>query len=239
MNISQVGINFIKKEEGCILKVYLDVVGVKTLGYGHTGPEVNVMPVGTPISKEAADAYLLSDLHKFEMNVEKYNPIYHWQQHEFDALVSFAFNVGSIDQLTAKGTRTKQQIANKMLEYNKAGKKVISGLTKRRTAERNMFLGLDTNCSVNTQQNGYLIGKVYTTNANLYIRLKPYGDKLEMKSLTTNAQINAYTDKEGYSILRKGTRVTCKSIQKVNDSIWIQIPSGWICAKENGKVYVV
>ncbi len=65
---------------------------------------------------------------------------YHWNQNEFDALVSFAFNVGSINQLTANKTRTKAQIAQAMLSYNKANGKVLAGLTKRRQAERELFL---------------------------------------------------------------------------------------------------
>lgn len=87
--------------------------------------------------------------------------------------------------------------------------------------------------------NGYIIGKTYTTDANLYIRVAPNGDKIEPKSLTSNAQINAYTDDEGYSILRKGTKVTCKGIKVVNNSTWMQIPSGWICAIQNNKKYII
>lgn len=88
-------------------------------------------------------------------------------------------------------------------------------------------------------ENGYVIGKTYTTDANLYIRVSPNGDKIEPKSLTSNAQINAYTDDEGYSILRKGTKVTCKGIKVVNNSTWMQIPSGWICAIQNNKKYII
>ena len=57
----------------------------------------------------------------------------------FDALVSFAYNIGSIDGLTAKGTRTRSEIAAKILEYNKAGGKVLSGLIRRRQEERKLF----------------------------------------------------------------------------------------------------
>ena len=81
-----------------------------------------------------------SDLAKFEKHVQNFDSKYHWNQNEFDALVSFAFNVGSINQLTANKTRTKDQIAQAMLLYNKAGGKVLPGLTKRRQAERQLFL---------------------------------------------------------------------------------------------------
>lgn len=232
MKISQRGIDFIKKEEGCVLKVYLDVVGVKTLGYGHTGPEVNAMAVGTPITREVADAYLLSDLHKFELNVMKYDPIFHWSQNEIDSLVSFAFNVGSIDQLTAKGTRTKQEIADKMLEYNKAAKKVIPALTRRRKAERDMFLGdSDNNLQI-------VIGKTYTTTSNLYIRQEPYGEKMKFECITMNAKAHSRFDDYGCAILQKDTRVTCLDIKELTDSTWILVKSGWICAKEREKTYI-
>lgn len=76
---------------------------------------------------------------KYEKKVDKYSK-YNFNQNEFDALVSFAYNVGSIDGLTANGTRTKAQIASKILAYNKAGGKVLSGLTRRRQAEYALFI---------------------------------------------------------------------------------------------------
>ena len=93
-----------------------------------------------PITQGQADAWLKEDLAKFERKVAKYDPKYHWTQGEWGGLVSFAFNIGSIDGLTSNGTRTKEQIADAMLKYNKAGGRVLKGLTKRRQAEREMFL---------------------------------------------------------------------------------------------------
>ena len=139
MKISQEGINLIKRFEGCVLKIYLDAVGVPSAGYGHTAGLAKSM-VGQPIKQSQADLWLKQDLEKFEKKVMKYNNVYLWTQQEFDSLVSFAFNVGSIDGLTAKGTRAKPQIAECMLSYNKAGGKVLKGLTKRRQAERDLFL---------------------------------------------------------------------------------------------------
>lgn len=85
----------------------------------------------------------------------------------------------------------------------------------------------------------YIIGKTYTLQSDLYIRLTPNGDKLEPKSLTTNAQMNAFIDDEGYAVLRKGTRVTCKMVRNLANSVWIQIPSGWICARNLTNIYVI
>ena len=83
---------------------------------------------------------LKKDLKKFEKHVNGYNKIYNFTQYEFDALVSFAFNIGNIKQLTASGTRSRTQIAAKMLLYVKAGGKRVQGLVNRRQKERNLFV---------------------------------------------------------------------------------------------------
>ena len=137
MKTSKTGLDLIKTFEGCRLKAYKCPADVWTIGYGHTGSDVKQ---GMVITQAEADRLLQQDLERFEKNVMKFNNKYHWTQNEFDALVSFAFNIGSIDQLTANGTRTNAQIAQAMLLYNKAAGKVLPGLTKRRQAERQLFL---------------------------------------------------------------------------------------------------
>lgn len=136
MRTSQKGIDLIKEFEGCRLDAYKCPAGVWTIGYGHTAGVTS----GQKISSAQAEAYLRADLEKYEKKVEKYERRYCWTQNEFDAMVSFAYNVGSIDKLTANGTRTKAVIAEKILLYNKAGEKVLTGLVRRRKAEREMFL---------------------------------------------------------------------------------------------------
>lgn len=139
MKTSQEGINLIKRFEGYRDTVYLDAVGVATCGYGHTAGLTKSM-VGKKFSQAQIDQWLKEDLAKFEKKVDKYDFVYHWSQAEYDSMVCFAYNIGSIDQLTAKGTRTRQQIADAMLNYTKAGGKVLNGLVKRRQAERELFL---------------------------------------------------------------------------------------------------
>ena len=136
MNISDKGLALIKAHEGCRLAAYLCPAGKWTIGYGHTAGVVQ----GMTITQVQADAFLKQDIEKFEKLVEKYNAKYNWNQNEFDALVSFAFNIGSIDQLTAKGTRDRATIAAKLLEYTKSGGKVLPGLVKRRKEEQALFL---------------------------------------------------------------------------------------------------
>lgn len=140
MKISQEGFDLIKKYEGLKLTCYKCPAGVKTIGYGHTGSDVYF---GMTITEEEAEALLRDDLRRFERHVESYNDCYGWTQNEFDALVSFAFNVGNIRDLTYNGIRSKKMIAEKMLNYNKAGGKKLAGLVKRRQEEHDLFVRSD------------------------------------------------------------------------------------------------
>ena len=135
MKISTTGLNLIKSFEGCRLTAYKCPAGVWTIGYGHTG---NVKS-GQKITQAKADAYLKSDLARFEKHVMSYDKKYNWTQNEFDALVSFAYNVGNITGLTNGGKRTKKQISERLTSYNKANGKVLAGLTRRRAAEKELF----------------------------------------------------------------------------------------------------
>lgn len=139
MKISHNTIELIKQFEGCRLIAYQDSAGIWTIGYGHTG---DVKP-GQTITQAQAEDYLAADLSKFERNVSKYDRIYHWNQNEFDAMVCFSYNIGSIDQLVGEGVRSRKIIAEKILSYNKAGGKVLNGLKRRREAERTLFLVTD------------------------------------------------------------------------------------------------
>ena len=134
--INKSGLNLIKKYEGCKLTSYICPAGVLTIGYGHTGKDVK--PNQT-ITKKKAISLLKKDLERFERHVQSYNYIYEWTDNEFSALVSFAFNIGNIDQLTAYGTRTRSQIRSAMLKYVKANGKTLQGLVKRRKAELKLF----------------------------------------------------------------------------------------------------
>ena len=134
--INKSGLNLIKKYEGCKLTSYICPAGVLTIGYGHTGKDVK--PNQT-ITKKKAISLLKKDLVRFERHVQSYNYIYEWTDNEFSALVSFAYNIGNIDQLTAYGKRTRSQIRSAMLKYVKANGKTLAGLVKRRKAELKLF----------------------------------------------------------------------------------------------------
>ena len=136
MKLDTKGIQLIKDFEGCKLTAYRDVGGTLTIGIGHTGKDVK--PNQT-ITKKKAISLLKKDLARFERHVQSYNYIYEWTDNEFSALVSFAFNIGNIDQLTAYGTRTRSQIRSAMVKYVKANGKTLAGLVKRRKAELRLF----------------------------------------------------------------------------------------------------
>lgn len=142
--INQKGFDLIKQFEGCKLKAYkcLSSEQYYTIGYGHYGIKDSNMT----ITQEQADDLLLSDLEHFESHVDKMDKTYGYDfnDNEFAALVSFAFNIGGIIQLTQGGKRSKKEIADAMLMYNKAGGKVLSGLSNRRKKERELFLTLPT-----------------------------------------------------------------------------------------------
>ena len=139
MKVSDNCINLIKEFEGYKLKPYrLDGEHYFTVGFGHYGPDVNP---NKKYTKKEVEVLLISDLQRFETGVLRYDKIYHWSQNEFDALVSFAYNVGSIDGLTSKGSRSREQIAYFMRKYVKGSDgKTLEGLVRRREKERELFL---------------------------------------------------------------------------------------------------
>ena len=138
MKTSQRGINLIKQFEGVRLTAYKCPAGVYTIGYGHT----RGVKRGTKITEEEASAYLTADLLNSEKAVERYDSVYHWNQNEFDALVSFTFNCGAANlrSLLRNGRRNRSQIAATLPLYRKAGGKVLKGLERRRAAEKALFL---------------------------------------------------------------------------------------------------
>lgn len=133
MKTSQKGIDLIKSFEGCKLTAYQDTVHVWTIGYGHTGG----VKAGQKITNAQAEDFLKADLAKFEKAVDALKMDFN--QNQFDALVSFAYNcgVGNLNKL-CKG-RTKLEIGSKMLLYDKAGGKTLAGLTRRRKAENKLY----------------------------------------------------------------------------------------------------
>ncbi|WP_137279212.1 lysozyme [Pseudomonas rhizoryzae] len=145
MRTSPEGIALMHHYESCRLVAYPDP-GSKdghpwTIGWGHTGPDVKRGLVWT---QAQADAAFLRDLQATEYLVEKMAPAA--TQAEFDALVSFAYNLGATALRNSTLMRLykggdKSGAADQFLRWNKNDGVVMYGLTRRRTAERSLFLG--------------------------------------------------------------------------------------------------
>ena len=144
MRVSNKCIDMVKEFEGCYLEAYQDAVGVWTIGYGITSSDKAItgktIKKGMKISQATANKWLEESLNKKYLPlVLKYQTTYGFNTSQIDALVSFAYNIGSIDGLTDKGKRSIRTIEEKILAYNKAGGKTLKGLTTRRLRELQMF----------------------------------------------------------------------------------------------------
>ena len=140
------GIALIEEAEGCRLTAYPDpgTGGVPwTIGVGHTGPDVHP---GLVISKEQADALLRDDLARFEQGVAALAAGHATTQGQFDALVSFAFNLGlgalggsSLLRLHKAGSF--DAAAGEFGKWTHAAGRVLPGLARRRAAEAALYRG--------------------------------------------------------------------------------------------------
>lgn len=156
MITSEKGIQLIKHFEGCHLKPYLCPALLWTVGYGHVlYPEQNRLPLAQRKSynlkiehfrnweQSEVDALLKQDLQRFERGVLRYITV-PLKQNEFDALVSFSFNLG-LGTLQRSSIRSKLNRGDKegaietLLKYCRAGGKILRGLERRRAAEADLF----------------------------------------------------------------------------------------------------
>lgn len=139
--IGSAGLALIKQFEGCRLTAYKPVPTEKywTIGWGHYGPDVRE---GDRITQTEADAMLAADCQQFANAVD--DPVYcpltaQLNANQRDALISFTFNCGAGCLQTLCKGRGLPQICTAMAMYNKAGGKVLAGLTRRRAAEQQLF----------------------------------------------------------------------------------------------------
>ena len=139
VNTSENGIELIKSFEGRRLVAYQDSVGVWTIGYGHT----KTAHEDKLIIKSTADRLLAEDLVEFEKYVEKYVTV-SLTQNQFDALVSWTFNLGpgnlkESTMLKKLNQGLYEEVPDEMRRWNKAGGEVLEGLVRRRDAEAELF----------------------------------------------------------------------------------------------------
>lgn len=197
MKISEVGLNLIKKFEGCRLTAYQDSAGVWTIGYGHTSG----VKKGQTITQAQADAFLVTDCRTTEAAVNKYQSKYNFNQNQFDALVSFAFNIGNIKQLTAGGTRTIKEISAKIPEHCYCAGKKLQGLVNRRNAEKDLFdtpVSGQASAPITTSASSNEIVKAGQTHANNFAGA----------GLTVDGIRGTATKKAGIKVLQTGLNLT-------------------------------
>ena len=138
MKINDAGLRLIKEFEGFRNKPYLLGGEVYyTVGWGHHGKDINPNKVYT---LEECETFLKNDLIRFETNVNKYVDDYNFNENEFSALVSFAYNIGSVDGLLNWGKRSRDVIRAKIPQYcqDSLGH-ILEGLHRRRLAELKLF----------------------------------------------------------------------------------------------------
>lgn len=236
LKTSAEGISLIKKFEGCRLAAYKDSVGVWTIGYGHTA---GVKP-GQKITQIQAESFLKDDLAKFEREVMKYDDKYHWNQNQFDALVSFALNIGNINQLTANGTRNIQTIAEKMLHYNKAGGKAVDGLTERRKKEHELFIKPVKQIENISPSGDKHVQLNYRQGQNYMIK----AEGLRIRTKKSYQSPEAIPNGSVIGTAKNGSLIKNLATARVGNQIWMYIGldkkrrEQWICADTGEKAYI-
>ena len=148
MNVSKAGIALIKHHEGVRSRPYRCAANLWTCGVGHLIGDGKHLPDSwnRTFTKEEIDGLLKSDLRRFELGVHKMLPNVPLRQHEFDALVSFCFNLGlgcfqrsTIRQALLRGD--KKAAMESLVKYCRAGGKILRGLQIRRLDEKALFEG--------------------------------------------------------------------------------------------------
>ena len=140
--ISDIGLKKLKEFEGLRKEAYLDAAGVPTIGYGHT----QGVRMGDVISEYWAEMFLKADLYDVEKQV---NSLGDWNQPQFDALVSFAFNMGFYKLKTSslmkmiKNGGSMRAIKQEFMRWVWAGGQRLKGLERRRAWEAKRFFEAD------------------------------------------------------------------------------------------------
>lgn len=237
--IGQAGLALIKQFEGCRLVAYQCSAGVWTVGYGHTAG----VHKGMKITQAQAEEYLKKDVAKFEKYIN--NPSYvpftaQLNQNQFDALVSFAFNLGQGNVRKLCTSRKINQIPSAMQQYCKAAGKTLPGLQRRRKAEAALYNKKVENCTGATTKTDYKAGNWYRVKEAVPVCNGYYGE--QGKYIYLSNQIKTSCDnKNGIGYLRKGTDIKPVEVRKFDDgSVWFKLDATIAClvAGIDGKVYI-
>ena len=145
MQVSDTCIHMIKHHEGVRNEPYQDPIGLWTVGVGHLIGNGKSLPKSwnKTFTDQEVDDLLRADLDRFEAGIERLTSV-PLTQGQFDALVSFSFNVG-LGNYQASTLRSKlnrgdyEGAANEFPKWRRAGGKILQGLVNRRKDEKNLF----------------------------------------------------------------------------------------------------
>jgi lysozyme len=148
VNVSKAAIALIKHHEGVRSRPYRCPANLWTVGVGHLIGDGKLLPdsYNRTFTAEEIDGILKSDLRRFELGVHKMLPNVPLRQHEFDAIISFCFNLGlgcfqrsTLRQALLRGD--KKAAMESLVKYCRAGGKILKGLQIRRLDEKALFEG--------------------------------------------------------------------------------------------------
>lgn len=144
--------DLIKQFEGCHLKAYKCPAGLWTIGWGTTGPGIRE---GLVISQHSADMMLKAHIQDIALDLTDLLRPKSLKQHQFDALVSFVYNIGigafkKSTMLSLIKADKMGEAASEFDKWTKAGGKPLKGLIRRRRAEKELFVGVPVMATVVT-----------------------------------------------------------------------------------------
>lgn len=237
--ISQAGLDLIKQFEGCRLVAYQCSAGAWTIGYGHT---VGVHR-GMKITQAQAEAYLKQDVAKFEkyVNNASYVPFTDkLNQNQFDALVSFAFNLGQGNLMKLCKGRTINQVPVAMPQYCKANGKTLPGLQRRRKAEATLYNKKVQSCTGATTKQTYKSGQWYTVPEEIPVRNGYYGQPGKYQYLSEQLK-SICNSRDGIGYVKAGKIICPVEVKTFDDgSVWFKLDATIAClvVGVDGKAYI-
>lgn len=231
MSTSNDMIDIIKTYEGLSLKaIKLSGEDYYTIGYGHYGSDVGA---NQTITEAEAVELLRKDLKVFEETVNRVVNI-SLTQHQFDALVSLAYNIGTgaISESDTVSFLNQGKIGHAAVDIPSwrigMGGQILPGLQKRRQTELEYFVN----------------GQDFTINDSMNVRTGPgtnYPVKKVAQISANGRQCVVNNTSTADAVFKAGTEITCLEVKAVSASqvdVWMRCPSGWICARQGDDVFI-